>query len=416
MKKQILILFLKINGALKICGLLLLSLGRLFVLVRNLSVAYATTLMTSAKIYYDWYYQLVVRHKIWYYRPVRMEIRSAVISISLLLLCLLVLVGCKEAPDKDPTEGQARPELVFRLALQPNEANKAWEAANLVKNELERRSNGRIQVMFYSGGVLGNERQLLETCYLGIIEMVQCTSSVVTTLDRTFDTLDMPYLFVDEEHHQKVMNGKIGRELLDGLTKNKLQGLAFYSCGFRNIYANKPITCPKDLNRMKIRVMESPVMIESLNRMGASATPLSASEVFTALKTGVVDGAENNPNVFVSAAHIEAVKHYSLTRHFANQHVLVANAKWLDTVKEKYPDLYQLIIEVPRDVIGEYNRRWKQAEDKAYEDIKKQGGTVTQVSMDNILKFIEKVEQVYESKKESVPPQLVRRIRKEAGL
>lgn len=339
------------------------------------------------------------------------------IFVTLWLFSLPVLViGCEKDPDAQMTQSGTNPELVFRFALQPNEANKVWEAANLVRNELERRSNGRIKIMFYPAGVLGNERQLLETCYLGIIEMVQCTSSVVTTLDATFDALDMPYLFVDEEHHQKVMNGPIGRELLDGLTKNKLQGLAFYSCGFRSIYAHKPVRSPEDLRRMKIRVMESPVMIESLNRMGADATALSASEVFTALKTGVVDGAENNPNVFVSAAHIEAVKHYSLTRHFANQHVLVANKKWLDSVKEKHPDLYRLIREVPRDIIQEYNRLWLQAENKAYEDIKKQGGTVTQVTRENILKFMEKVKPVYKSRKESVPPELVKRIRKEAGI
>lgn len=345
-----------------------------------------------------------------------MRIYNTRMSIFSLLLCLVFTAGCRDSTDSDRTESGSRPELVFRLALQPNEANKAWEAANLVRNELERRSGGRIKIMFYPAGVLGNEQQLLETCYLGIVEMVQCTSSVVTTLDPTFDTLDMPYLFVDEEHHQKVLNGPIGKELLDGLTRNNLQGLAFYSCGFRSIYANKAVTSPDDLDGMKIRVMESPVMIESLNLMGASATPLNASEVFTSLKTGVVDGAENNPNVFVSAGHIEAVKHYSLTRHFANQHILVANKQWIDSIKDEHPDLYQLIINVPRDIIPEYNRRWDIAEAQAYEDIRNNNGSVHDVDKKNILKFMKRVEPVYELKKDSVPPELVQRIRREAGL
>jgi tripartite ATP-independent transporter DctP family solute receptor len=270
--------------------------------------------------------------------------------------------------------------------------------------------------MFYPAGVLGNERQLLETCYLGIIEMVQVTSSVATTLDATFDTLDMPYLFINEEHHKKVLGGPIGREFMDGLNKYGLQGLAFYSCGFRNIYANKPVSSPEDLDRMKIRVMESPVMIDALNLMGASATPLSASEVFTALKTGVVDGAENNPNVFVSAAHIEAVKYYSLTKHFANQHILIANKKWLDKIKEKHPDLYKLIIEVPIQITPEYDKRWNKAEQTAYDTIIEKGGTITDVSEENILKFVERVKPIYEKKKITVSPELVERIRKETGL
>jgi len=349
-----------------------------------------------------------------------------------LLICLLLaaalctvagLPGCNtdsgtaNSDSADSPHSPAKqPDLVFRFALQPDPANKVWDAARLVKENLERRSNGRIKIMFYSSGVLGNEQQLLETCYLGVIEMVQCTSSVVTTLDATFDTLDMPYIFVDEPHHLRVLNGPVGQELCDGLNKNKLQGLAFYSCGFRNIYASKAVTSPQDFTGMKIRVMESPVMIEAINLMGASATPLSSSEVFTALKTGVVDGAENNPNVFVSAAHIEAVKHYSLTRHFANQHVLIANKAWLDKVKRDHPDLHQLIIDVPRDIITQYNQIWRAAEEKAYSDIKQQNGYVHDVPRESILTFMKQVDPLYESKKDSVPPELVKRIRQEAGL
>lgn len=330
-----------------------------------------------------------------------------------LVSCLAYLVLSSGQAGADRESRPASPDLVFRLALQPNEANKAWDASYLVKRDLEARSDGRIKVLFYPAGVLGNERQLLESCYLGIVEMVQCTSSVVTTLDPTFDVLDMPYLFADEAHHQRILNGQIGQELLDALSRHRLLGLAFYSCGFRNIYASKPVRDPANLAGMKIRVMESPVMISALNCMGASSTPLSASEVFTALKTGVVDGAENNPNVYVSTAHIEAVKYYSLTRHFANQHVLVANKPWLDKVAREFPDLYDLIRSVPKDVIAEYNLRWEAAEAKAFAAIQAQGGTIVDVTRANILKFMERVEPVYESKKKNVPPELVQRIRQE---
>ena len=248
-------------------------------------------------------------------------------SLPLFLLLLLQLAGCEGPAGGEASPSPAKkPELVFRFALQPNPANKVWEAANLVRQELEERSDGRIQVMFYDSGTLGAERQILETCYLGVVEMVQCTSSVVTTIEPTFSLLDMPYLFIDEEHHQRVMNGPIGQELLDGLRRHRLQGLAFYSCGSRNMFnrAGREIRRPEDMKGLKIRVMESPVMLASLNAMGASATPLSAGEMFQALKTGVVDGAENNPQVFISEKFYEAgCMNFSKTRHFANQHVLV---------------------------------------------------------------------------------------------
>ena len=328
-----------------------------------------------------------------------------------LFFLLLIISSCR-----DLKENKENYDIVLRLALQPNENNKVWDAANLVREELERQSNGRIKVMFYSSGVLGNDQQLLESCYFGVIEMIQITSSVVTTLDYKFDILDMPYLFLDEEHHQKVLNGDIGKELLDGLNDHGLQGLAFFSCGFRSIFANKPVTSPDDLKGMKIRVMESPVMIESINKMGASATPLSTSEVFTSLKTGVVDGAENNPNVFVSEGHIEAVKYYSLTRHFANQHVMIANREWLEKVEEDFPDLYGLIISIPRDIISHYNTIWVEAEAKAYDDIIFHGGHIVEVSKENLLEFMKRVDPVYDKKSRTVSREMVNRIRKEGGL
>ncbi|MCE5249441.1 TRAP transporter substrate-binding protein DctP [bacterium] len=317
---------------------------------------------------------------------------------------LLLTGGCRnETPEQNA-------ELVFRMAVQHDSSNKVWVATDLFRRELERRSNGRIRVMFYDSGVLGAERQILEACYLDVIEVVQVTSSVVTTIGPVFSTLDMPYLFVSEEHHQKVLNGPIGRELLDSLSGIRLQGLAFYSCGFRDVFNSKrPVYGPDDLRGMKIRAMESPVMLNSINSMGASATPLDASEVYSALKTGVVDGAENNPQVFISQHYSNACKFYSLTGHFANQHVLIANKKWLDSLK---PEFRELIRAVARDIIPEYNRAWNEAVAEAMTRMAERNVSVNGV--DDKRAFIERVQPIYEEYRDSVPPELVLRIRKEA--
>ena len=333
-----------------------------------------------------------------------------------LLLCVALLGGCNDKSSISVPETEKPPEVVLRLALQANRANKAWEAADLVRQELELQSGGRIKVMFYDSGSLGAERQLLETCYLGVIEMVQCTSSVATTIDPKFSLLDMPYLFLDEEHHQKVMNGPIGCELLEGLREHRLQGLAFYSCGFRHIFNSRgrKICKPADLAGIKIRVMESPVMLDSLNAMGASATPLSASELFQSLKTGVVDAAENNPQVFVSEKyHAAMCKNFSLTGHFANQHVLVCNKKWFDHLGKTHPDLQKLVKEVPQQILDRYNKQWNQALDDAFKEMREQGVEINRV--DNLDPFIERVEPVYDaffSEYPSVPRELVDQIRK----
>ena len=256
---------------------------------------------------------------------------------------------------------------------------------------------------------------------LGVIDMVQCTSAVVTTIDPVFSLLDMPYMFVNEEHHQKVLNGPIGKEWMDGLRKHNMQGLAFYSCGFRNMYTKDiKIQKPEDLDGLKIRVMESNVMIEAINYMGASATPLAASEVFQSLRTGVVDGAENDPVTFVSDKYYEAgCNNYSLTRHFANQHILVVNSRWFDMVKEKHPDLFEIIINAPRKVREEFNRQWREAENMAFEKMRSEEVAVTINEVRDVRPFIKNVQPVYDKffkKNPNVPVEWVDRVRKEARL
>lgn len=325
----------------------------------------------------------------------------------------LVLAGCTPARERE-----LKPVLEFRLALQPDPENKAWEGARLVREFLERESAGRIRVRFYDSGVLGDEQALLMNCYLGVVEMVQCTSSVVTTLEPAFGLLDLPYLFVSAEHHRRVLDGPVGADLLVGLRERRLEGLGFFSCGFRNLFNARGVSVasPADLRGMKIRVMESPVMIRSVNAMGGSATPLPAGELFQALRTGVVDAAENNANVYLSARYHEAgARNFSLTEHFATQHVLVANRAWLERVAREHPDLYQLIKEAPVRIRTEYDRRWDAGVEAAFDAMEEAGVTINAVG--DKAPFVERVRGLHEDFLRLYPtvdPSLLERIRREA--
>ena len=344
--------------------------------------------------------------------PLRNGLRAPLVVLAL----VLTLPGCGEHAagnlGEDATAPAPEPELVIRLGVQYDPSQKAWVAADAVRRELEQRSGGRIRVRFYDSAVLGAERELLEQCYLGILDMVQVTSSVLTTLDPLYSTLDMPYLFVDEQHQQRVLDGPIGQELMDDLRRYRLQGLAFYCFGFRNVFTSsgRPITCPKDMEGLKIRVMESPVMIRTLNAMGASAVPLNAAELYSALKAGVVDGAENNPQTFISAHLSDACKHYSFTRHFGNQAIMVANKQWLEGLD---PELRDLVRRVPREVTPEFDVAWAEAVREALSAMDREGVTVNRI--ENVTPFIEHVRPVYDQYQDAVPPELVRRIRAEAG-
>ncbi len=346
---------------------------------------------------------------------------SCPVVVMLLLSLVLVPPGCRHKSNTTETAQDARPRLIFRFATEVKPDNKVWDAARLIKQELEKASPnhgiaaGEIQVEFHDRGSVGSDRKVLEACYFGVVEMVMCTSSVVTTIAPSFSLLDMPYLFVDESHHKAVLDGPIGRELLEGLREQRLLGLAFYSCGFRNLFYKRdtglpPIQEPGDLHGMKIRVMESPVMIASIDALGASATPMPSSELFQALKTGVVDGAENNPRVFMADRYYEAgCNHFTWTEHFANQHVLIVNERWFDQLESRYQ---QRLRQVVRQIIPEYDRIWAQAVQEAVDQMQAHGVTVSRLA--DKQHFIQNVGHIHETflqKNRRIPMDLYHRIK-----
>ena len=298
-----------------------------------------------------------------------------------LVIIILSLAGCS-GTDKETDISINTPDsgLKFRLATELNAESKIWEISNLFKQEIEKSSpehgirEGEINVVFYDQGMIGTERQLLENCYFGIVEMVQINSSVITTIDPAYSLLDLPYLFTTEEHHQRVLYGEIGQKFLARLKNKKLLGLGFYSTGFRNMFYKQKggedcIETPEDLQGMKIRVMESPVMINAINALGATATPIPHSELFQGLKTGVVDGAENSARIFISYKYYETgCNCFTLTEHFANQHILVVNEPWFNSLEPKYRDR---ISEVSRIITPLFDSVWAETTKQSMEEMMK---------------------------------------------
>jgi len=304
-----------------------------------------------------------------------------VIRFLVLFTLLVVPLGCQ----KQNTESD-KPGLVFRLALELNSGTRIWEVSHLFKEHLERASpedgikKGEIKVEFYDQGMIGSERQLLEACYFGVVEVVQVNSSMVSSVVPSYSLLDLPYIFVNDDHLKEVLNGEIGQELLDDLNDMNMQGLGFYTAGFRNMFYKTSGDCAstaEELSGLKIRVMESPVMVNAINAIGPSATPIPFSELYQSLKTGVVDGAENSADIFVSYKYEETgCNCFTLTEHFTNQHVIVANAKWLKGLKPKYR---KRILEVAREIVPEFNMIWDKAIDDAYRKMQESNVTINAV-------------------------------------
>lgn len=242
-------------------------------------------------------------------------------------------------------------------------------------------SGGRLQFDIFPNGQLGSEPQTLEQMQSGTLDVAKVGGATLGSFVPMAKVFSLPYLFRSSEHYWTVLNGELGQELLDLLAVNEsggssgFLGLTYYDAGSRNFYAQKPITHPDQLQGMKIRVMNDPVAIDMMKAMGASPTPISWGELYTALQQGVVDGAENNPPSFVSSRHFEVCKHFSFDHHSRIPDVLVVSERtWLGLSEEEQGWLRQAATEST-----EFQREaWAAGVAEALEEMEAEGVTIHQ--------------------------------------
>jgi tripartite ATP-independent transporter DctP family solute receptor len=186
----------------------------------------------------------------------------------------------------------------------------------------------------------------------------------------------MPFLFRSVEHMRKALDGPVGEEILKSCESAGFVGLAFYDSGARSIYAKKPIRNVADAKGLKIRVQQSDLWVALVGAMGANATPMPYGEVYTALKTGLIDAAENNIPSFDTAKHVEAVKVYSRTEHSMAPEILVMSK----VVWDKLPKAEQDMIRAAAKASVAFQRRkWDEQEAKSLANVRAQGAQIVEV-------------------------------------
>lgn len=167
------------------------------------------------------------------------------------------------------------------------------------------------------GAQLGGERDYIEGMILGSIELAQVSTGPIAAFIPEFDLFSLPYLFRDNAQFNKVLTGPVGAYFFQLLEARGIKGLCWFDNGYRDVFnAKRPIREPADLKGLKIRTLESPLMIDTLNAMGASALPMAYGGVYTAIQQGVLDGAENAPGNVFNDKFYEITKYYSETHHF----------------------------------------------------------------------------------------------------
>ena len=200
------------------------------------------------------------------------------------------------------------------------------EAIVRMGKKLETATNGRLSVQMFPAMQLGGEKEMLEQTQVGAVQICRVSVGPVGTIVDELNVFNLPFIFRDEAHMRKVIDGPIGVELLEKLTNaptSRLIGLGWMDAGTRSVYAKKPFRRPADLKGQKIRMMGNPIFVETMNAMGGNGISMGFNELYTALQTGVVDGAENNPPTLLTHNHYQVSKVYSLTGHLIIPEIFV---------------------------------------------------------------------------------------------
>ena len=245
------------------------------------------------------------------------------------------------------------------------------EAVENLGKKLDEATKGRLSIQMYASMQLGGEKETIEQTQLNAIQMVRCSVGTLGPVVDEINVFNLPFLFRDVGHMRKVVDGPIGQELLDRVTANeaaKLVGLCWMDAGARSFYDTKhPIKAIEDLKGLKIRVIGNPIFVDMANALGANGVAMGYDQVFSALQTGVVDGAENNPPSFVFDNHYQVAKFYSLSQHLIVPEMLVySKAGW----EKLSPDDQALIKKLSREAQADARVLWDKKEADAFDRMK----------------------------------------------
>src|SRR6187401_3812936 len=193
------------------------------------------------------------------------------------------------------------------------------EAVVQMGKKLEAATNGRLSIQMFPSMQLGGEKEMIEQAQVGALQIARISVGPMGPIVPEMNVFNLPFVFRDSAHMEKVIDGPIGDELLKKLSDHPtagLIGLCWMNAGTRNVYnSKKPIKTVEDLKGLKIRMMGNPVFVDTMNSLGGNGVAMGMDQVMSALQTGVVDGAENNPPSYDSFGHVPMAKHYTLTEH-----------------------------------------------------------------------------------------------------
>ena len=280
-----------------------------------------------------------------------------------------------------PFEANAQTKAVFKASdVQPPGYPTVAATENLGK-KLSEATQGRLSIQMYPSMQLGGEKETIEQTQIGAIQISRVSVGTMGPIVDDINVINMPFLFKNTAHANKMMDGPIGQELLDKITASpnaNLVALCWMDSGARSLYNTKhPIKGIEDVKGLKFRVIGNPIFVDMMNALGGNGISMGYDQVFSALQTGVIDGAENNMPSYVFSNHYTAAKYVTLTEHLIIPEMLVFSKRIWNTLSA---DDQNLIKKFAREAQLEEREFWNQYEQKALEKAKASGSQIIEVS------------------------------------
>jgi tripartite ATP-independent transporter DctP family solute receptor len=280
-----------------------------------------------------------------------------------------------------PSPASAQTKAVFKASDVQPPGYPTVAATESFGKKLEAATNGRLSVRMYPSMQLGGEKETIEQTQIGAIQLLRVSAGALGPIVDEINVVNMPFLFRDTAHAEKMMDGPLGQELLDKITANAnagLVGLCWMDSGARSLYNTKrPIKSIEDVKGLKFRVIGNPIFIDMMNALGGNGVAMGYDQVFSALQTGVIDGAENNPPSYVFSNHYTAATYFSLTEHLIIPEVLVFSKKNWASLSA---DDQALIKKFARECQLEERDLWNKYEKDAMEKALASGCQITEIA------------------------------------
>jgi tripartite ATP-independent transporter DctP family solute receptor len=267
--------------------------------------------------------------------------------------------------------GGAGQKIVLKLGHGLDQTHPVHAAMEFMAQRLKEKSGGSVELLIYSGGQLGTETENMEQVQRGALAMTKTSAAPIEALVPEIGVFSVPFIFRDEEHFWKVLEGPVGRRLLGSAEKHGMHGLCYFDSGARSFYTvDRPVLTPDDLKGRKIRVMLSKTSMDMIEALGGSPTPVPWGELYTALQQKMIDGAENNPPSLQTSRHFEVCKHYAL-----DEHTRIPDILWISQqVWDGLPPHVRTWVQEAADEASVFQRKlWREKTEEALKDVEAKG-------------------------------------------